>query len=107
MKRAIDHDHFVAKNKSLAMAEDVNRRDDEKNKKAGEPRPEKRTCFNCKMKTGCSEFKARRTGRATGVVSFGGDESFVCDRHVPAPAQNRGMSAPQIKALMKNVMKGY
>jgi hypothetical protein len=59
------------------------------------------------MKQGCSEFKAQRSGRATGVVSFGGDEKFVCDRHVPAPAQARSMSDKQIKALLKNIKKGY
>jgi hypothetical protein len=59
------------------------------------------------MKQGCSEFKARRSGRATGVVSFGGDEKFVCDRHVPAPAQSRAMSDKQIKSLLKTIKQGY
>ena len=109
MKRAIDHDRFVAKNKSLAGAEEMGRRDDEAGKKAGAPvkSAQESSCFNCKMKQGCSEFKARRSGRATGVVSFGGDEKFVCHRYVQAPAQSRSMSDKQIKALMKNFKKGY
>jgi hypothetical protein len=109
MKRAIDHDHFVAKNKALAGAEDMKRRDDALEKKGFSPlkSTQEGSCFNCKMKQGCSEFKARRSGRATGVVSFGGDEKFVCSRYIPAPAQSRSMSDQQIKTLLKNVKKGY
>lgn len=107
MQRNIDHDRFVAKNRSLAIAEEIKQRDDDTEKKSGAFIRDNRSCFNCKMKQGCSEFKARRSGRATGVVSFGGDEKFVCDRHVPAPAQARSMSDKQIKALLKNIKKGY
>jgi hypothetical protein len=109
MKRAIDHDHFVAKNRALAGAEELKRRDDLLEKKGGSALKStvEGSCFNCKMKQGCSEFKARRSGRATGVVSFGGDEKFVCHRYTPAPAQSRSMSDKQIKALLKNVKKGY
>jgi hypothetical protein len=108
MYRNLDHDLFVAKNKSLATAEDVGRRDEDMAKKGTSSiRNEGGSCFTCKMKQGCSEFKASRTGRATGVVSFGGDQKFVCDRFVPAPSQNRSMSDQQIKALLKNVKKGY
>jgi hypothetical protein len=109
MKRAIDHDHFVAKNRALAGAEDIKRRDDDREKtgRSQAKSSNEGSCFTCKMKQGCSEFKSRRTGRATGVVSFGGDEKFVCSKYVAAPAQNRSMSEKQIKALLKNVRKGY
>ncbi|MGA2506990.1 MAG: hypothetical protein ABSF80_05885 [Chitinispirillaceae bacterium] len=108
MNRNIDHDHFVAKNRALAGAEDFKRHDDEYGKKGGTSGGQRSgSCFNCKMKQGCSEFKARRSGRSTGVVSFGGDENFICARYTPAPAQNRSMSDKQIKALLKNIQKGY
>ena len=108
MNRNIDHDRFVAKNRSLAIAEEIKQRDEAFEKRGGTTvTRDNRSCFNCKMKQGCSEFKARRSGRATGVVSFGGDEKFVCDRHIPAPAQARSMSDKQIKALLKNIKKGY
>jgi hypothetical protein len=107
MNRNIDHDRFVAKNRSLAVAEEIKQRDENFGKKGTAVVRDNRSCFNCKMKQGCSEFKARRSGRATGVVSFGGDEKFVCDRHVPAPAQARSMSDKQIKVLLKNIKKGY
>ena len=108
MKRSIDHDHFVAKNRALAVAEDMKRRDEAVERKGdGRTGAAAGSCFTCKMKQGCSEFKARRSGRSTGVVSFGGDEKFVCDRYVPAPAMGRSMSDKQIRTLMKNVRKGY
>jgi hypothetical protein len=108
MNRNIDHDRFVAKNRALAGAEDVKRRDEEYGKKEGSSLTQVRgSCFKCKMKQGCSEFKARRSGRSSGVVSFGGDESFVCERFIPAPSQSRSMSDKQIKALLKNVKMGY
>jgi hypothetical protein len=108
MNRNIDHDRFVAKNRAFALAEDVKRRDEENVKRDGELKSQpKGSCFSCKMKQGCSEFKARRSGRSTGVVSFGGDESFVCDRYVPGASRARSMSDKQIKALLKNIGKGY
>jgi hypothetical protein len=108
MKRSIDHDHFVAKNRALAVAEDMKRRDQISDGPGdGRKSAASGSCFTCKTKQGCSEFKARRSGRSTGVVSFGGDEKFVCDRYVPAPAQGRSMSDQQIKALMKNIRKGF
>jgi hypothetical protein len=108
MNRNIDHDRFVAKNRALAGAEDVRRRDEEYEKRDGTQRNQRRgSCFTCKMKQVCSEFRARRSGRSTGVVSFGGDESFVCEKYSPAPARNRSMSDRQIKALLKNIRMGY
>jgi hypothetical protein len=108
MNRNLDHDMFVAKNRSLATAEDVGRRDEEIAKKGVSTiKNTGGSCFTCKMKQGCSEFKANRSGRSSGVVSFGGDQKFACDRFVPAPSQNRSMSSQQIKALLKNAKKGY
>jgi len=108
MKRSIDHDHFVAKNKALAAAEDMKRRDEGSERTdVAKKNPAEGSCFTCKMKQGCSEFKARRSGRSTGVVSFGGDEKFVCTRYMPAPAQNRSMSDKKIKALMKNASQMF
>ncbi|MGA3050908.1 MAG: hypothetical protein ABSE00_03185 [Chitinispirillaceae bacterium] len=108
MNRSIDHDHFVEKNRSLAAAVDLKRRDEASERQDGGGKGGATgSCFTCKTKQGCSEFKARRSGRSTGVVSFGGDEKFVCNRYVPAPALGRSMSDKQIKSLMKNVWKGY
>ena len=104
-----DHERFVAKNRSLASADEVKRKDEALGKKGYTQikRGNEGSCFNCKMKQTCVEFKARRTGRSTGAVSFGGDQNFVCDRYQPASTEPKTMSKKQIKSLLKNVKKGY
>lgn len=108
MNFSYDHERFVAKNKSLASAEEGKRGDNlrERGDSFSKSRQEG-SCFNCKMKQTCTEFKAKRSGRSTGVVSFGGDQKFLCDRYVPAPTQAKSMSDKQIRALLKNVKNGY
>ena len=103
-----DHDRFVAKNRSLAAAEEIDRRDVAMEKKGYSYLREQKdsSCFNCKMKKTCREFAARSRGGASGVVSFGGDERFVCDKYEPAEKQNKSMSDRQVKSLLKNIKKG-
>lgn len=109
MAFAYDHERFVEKNRSLASAENLDRKDRELEKKGFSRlhNDQEGTCFNCKMKQTCPEFKAKRSGGASGVVSFGGEKAFVCSRYIPAPAQNKSMTSKQINALLKNVKKGY
>lgn len=104
-----DHERFVAKNRSLASAEEMNKKDADLEKKGFShlKRDQEGSCFNCKMKQTCSEFKGKKKGGASGVVSFGGDEKFICSRYIPAPAQGKSMSDKQIKSLLKNIRKGY
>jgi hypothetical protein len=104
-----DHDKFVAKNRAMASAERIKQKDDELEKKGFSylKRDQEASCFNCKMKSTCSTFRGKRSGGAAGVVSFGGEQSFVCERYIPAPAQDKNMSNKQIKSLLKNVKKGY
>ena len=99
-----DHERFVAKNRSLAMADEIDRKDDALEKKGYTHLSARRdaSCFNCKMKQTCREFSARRTGGTSGVVSFGGDEKMICDRYEPAERQSKGMNDKQVKSLMKN-----
>lgn len=109
MNYSYDHERFAAKNKSLAAAEELNRKDEMLEKKgySHHEADKEASCFNCKMKQGCTEFKAKRKGGAVGVVSFGGDESFVCKKFIPAEAQGKSMSNKQVKSLLKNIRKGY
>ena len=109
MSFAYDHEKFAAKNRHLASAEEIGRKDSILEKKGySQLRSGKDgSCFNCKMKQGCSEFRAKRSGGASGVVSFGGDERFICNRYTPAETQQKTMSNKQIKSLLKNVKKGY
>lgn len=104
-----DHDRFVAKNRSLAAAEEIGRRDEAMEKKGYSYLKQQRdsSCFNCKMKSTCREFGARRSGGTSGVVSFGGDERMICDRYEPAERQQKTMTDKQVKSLLKNVKKGY
>jgi hypothetical protein len=104
-----DHEKFVAKNRALASAERIKKRDEVLEKKgfAHLKRNQEASCFNCKMKQTCPSFKGKRSGGASGVVSFGGEQTFICDRYTPAPAQEKSMSNKQIKSLLKNIKKGY
>ena len=103
-----DHERFVAKNRALASAETIKKRDEQNEKKGFSHLQSGKdgSCFNCKMKQNCSEFKSKRSGGSSGVVSFGGDHKFICDKYTPAE-QNKSMSDKQIKSLLKNIKKGY
>jgi len=109
MNYDIDHDRFVNKNKSIARAYDVDSRDSQMERKGFSriQRQSEASCFNCKLKGKCSEFRGRRTGGSAGAVSFGGEEKMICNRFVPAPAESKSMSNKQIKSLLKNVKRGY
>ncbi|NLP04008.1 MAG: hypothetical protein GX089_16055 [Fibrobacter sp.] len=109
MSFTYDHEKFVAKNRSLASAQGREQRDQALEKKGYSHLKSNKegSCFNCKQKQNCSEFRAKRSGGASGVVSFGGDENFICSKYTPAQAQAKGMSDKQIKSLLKNVKKGY
>lgn len=102
-----DHERFVAKNRALASAEDI--RDQKKGEYGSkEEKLKNASCFTCKFKSTCTTFKAKKSGGSTGVVSIGGEESFICERYVKAPsAEERKMSDRQIKSLLKNIKKGY
>jgi len=104
-----DHDRFVAKNRSLARAEELAKRDDALEKKGYSylRQSEDSSCFNCRTKQTCREFSARRSGGASGVVSFGGDERMICDKYLPAEKAQKAMSDKQVKSLLKNIKKGY
>lgn len=104
-----DHDHYVAKNRSLSAGTDlIGRKGTDEKKGPAVSRPTRETCFNCKDKKSCQEFRARRGGRGTGVVSVGGSlDDLRCDKYTRAPEENRGMSTKQIKTLMRNFNRTY
>jgi hypothetical protein len=108
-KFAIDHDRFVMKNKMLANAYEVDRKDKTMEEKGFShlKRQQEASCFNCKMKPKCQEFRTKRSGTTSGAASFGGDEKLICSRYTPAPAESRSMSDKQIKSLLKNIKRMY
>jgi hypothetical protein len=109
MNYDVDHDRFVNKNKKMARAYEVGKRDADMEQKGYSRmhRQQDASCFNCKLKGKCTEFRAKRSGGSAGAVSFGGDETFICSRYTPAPAESRGMSSKEIKKLLKNAKRGY
>ena len=108
MNRSIDHERFVEKNRSIANSQELDYKDKSLEKKGYSylQRQQEASCFNCKMKQKCPEFRSKKTGGSTGVVSFGGGESFVCGRFTPAVIESRSMSGKQIKSLLKNAKRG-
>jgi hypothetical protein len=108
MKRFVDHDQIVEKNRAIAHSYETDSRDKALERKGYDYQTRQReaSCFNCKMKSKCPQFRAKRTGGTTGVVSFGGETKFICDRFVPAPAQAQTMSDKQVKSLLKLAKRG-
>jgi hypothetical protein len=109
MEHNIDHDRFVNKNRAMADAYDTGKRDAELERRGFSriQRQEEASCFNCKTRDKCAEFRNKRSGGTAGVVSYGGGEKFICGKFAPVTQQNKSMSDSQIKKLMKNVRKGY
>lgn len=103
-----DHEKFVNKNRAIASGYIIDRHDREMEKKgfSHHQRQVDASCFNCKLKKKCAEFRTKRSGGSIGVASFDGSERFICDRYIPAPPTNKSMSDRQIKSLLKNIKKG-
>jgi hypothetical protein len=100
-----DHERYVLKNRMLASAYSGERRGAVVDKKGdtGTARHREASCFSCKSKSKCPDFRAKRTGGTKGVVSFGGTtDGMICNRYEPMPERQRSMSDRQIKSLMKN-----
>lgn len=109
MNFSYDHEKFVNKNTSLAKGFNVDKHDSELEEKGFSrfDRKEDASCFNCKLKDKCAEFRVKRSGGTLGAASFDGNEKFMCDRYVPAPPKAKNMNDKQIKSLLKNFKKGH
>ncbi len=108
MKRYVDHDQVAEKNRAIAHSYETDARDKALASKGYnvQERQREASCFTCKMKSKCPQFRAKRTGGTAGVVSFGGDQTFICDRYMPNPSPVQAMSDRQVKSLLKNAMRG-
>jgi hypothetical protein len=108
MKRFVDHDLIVEKNRAIAHSYESDARDKALEGKGFnlQQRQQEASCFNCKMKQKCPQFRAKRTGGTLGVVSFGGDQKFICDRYTPNPSPTQAMSNKQVKSLLKIAKRG-
>ncbi|MFP4415843.1 MAG: hypothetical protein ACLFSB_01075 [Chitinispirillaceae bacterium] len=108
MNYSYDHDRFVNKNKGLAGAYEMGRKDSGLEKRGFDRyrREQDASCFNCKLRGKCPEYRKKRTGGIEGVVSYGGNETFICDRFQPEPSDHKSMNKRQIKSLLKNAKRG-
>ena len=103
-----DHDRYVQKNKMIASGYNIDKHDRDVEKKGFSRFDSQKdaSCFNCKLKQKCAEFRKKRSGGSLGVVSIDGKEKIICDRYIPQPADKKAMSDKQIKSLLKNIKKG-
>ena len=103
-----DHDRFVLKNKMLADGYSVDKKDTEIEKKGflRHLRLDNPSCFNCKLKNKCAEFRTKQSAGMGGVASISGNEKFWCDRYCAEPSREKLMTDKQIKSLLKNTKKG-
>ncbi len=107
----IDHDRFVRKNRDLASAysKDDKERMSRRTAQTGET-AHKPSCFNCKKRTKCPEFRRNREGSSSGAVSFGGgNDAVICDQYEAEKTQEKpkGMSDKKVKSLLKNMKKKF
>jgi hypothetical protein len=104
-----DHERYVAKNRALSSGTDLlGRRGTDQKRATDTARPPRESCFNCKERKSCQEFRSRRGGRGTGVVSVGGSiEDMKCAKYQFSAEEKRGMSSKQIKSLMRNFNRTY
>ena len=103
-----DHERYVNKNRMIASGYNLDKKDKDMEAKgfSRHDRQEEASCFNCKFKMKCAEFRKKRSGGSTGAVSFDGSEKFTCGRYAPAPPEKKSMTDKQIKSLLKNIKKG-
>ncbi|MFH0919989.1 MAG: hypothetical protein V1913_06465 [Fibrobacterota bacterium] len=105
-----DHERFMSKNRMLAQGYETSKLQDKVNATAGDGRSDMRptSCFNCKKKNKCLEFKQKSTGGSSGTVSIDTSTVFLCDRYAALPPlkHEKSLSGPQVKSIMKAALKG-
>jgi len=105
-----DHERFMNKNRKLAEGYETANTQDKVKVKFGDAVPAERamSCFNCKKKNRCLEFKSKSTGGTSGVVSIDSTTIFLCDKYDPMPPQKKekALSGSQIKNIMKAARSG-
>ena len=105
-----DHERFLLKNKSMAQGYSLAGMQDKLEKKMGDDptKPKTMSCFNCRKKNKCTEFKAKSSGGASGVVTIGSDTTFLCDKYQPfqTSKKEKPLSKKQVKNMMKAALKG-
>ena len=103
-------DRFIDKNLSLAKAYQKDPRDNKtvvRKEVGGEAKEEAQSCWNCKTKNRCDNFRKWRTGGITGVVSVGEDKQFWCSKWIEDPVNKlNAVSDKAVKSMMRSMRKG-
>ncbi|MBL8027043.1 MAG: hypothetical protein JNL74_11565 [Fibrobacteres bacterium] len=104
-----DHDRFTAKNRMLAQSYEIlNTEGKVKDRLGGKQTSDKpMSCFNCKKKLKCLEFKRKSSGGTDGAISIDTNTTFICDKYDPIPDKDvKVMSGKDVKNAMKAAMRG-
>jgi len=100
MKRAADHDRYVGIMKSIARAEELQQKDNKKEK--NEPIKEEQSCFNCERKKSCKQFNGKMIFQ--GTYSIGGEvKTSSCSNW--KERKSKSNDPKQIKSLLKKFSK--
>ncbi|MFP4522859.1 MAG: hypothetical protein ACLFQK_12005 [Fibrobacterota bacterium] len=106
-----EHERFLRKNEMLAKdyaIDDLDRKAAANAKKKGlqsDDRKEK-SCYTCKRRNRCQEFRMKTTGGSRGSVSIGSETIYFCEKYLPEPPKQKEMSENAKKNLLKSALKG-
>lgn len=104
-----EHDRFVRKNQMMADTYTSERTKKGLDKKYEDRKdtPREKTCYNCKKKNRCSEFREKTRG-VGGSVSIGNDTIFLCDNYIPVPEKKKdqNISKKEVNSMLKAAKKG-
>lgn len=106
-----DHDRFIMKNKLMAQGYEMDKVAKTVKDRIGDTEtdiPRETTCFTCRKKTKCAEFKKKSTGGSSGAVSIGDETNFLCDRFEPIPInkKDKKVTKKQVNNMLKAALKG-
>lgn len=103
-------DRFIEKNLSLGKAyqqDAAKGRTVVRKDLGGAAKEEAQSCWNCKVRNKCDQFRKWRTGGTAGVVSVGQDEQFWCTKWIQDPVGKvNSVSDKDVKSMLKGAMKG-
>jgi len=107
-----DHDRWRKKTEIAAVgfADRANEKviADKKKQYGEEIAQRPNSCYSCKKKNKCIEFMHKTTGGTAGAVSVDASVTYLCDKYIPMPIQNRekNMTKGAINSLLKRAKTG-
>jgi hypothetical protein len=108
-KNEEDHQRWLRKSVIQAQGvEDKNAKSKIEEKFGKEVAARPNSCYTCRKKTRCLEFKNKTTGGSAGAVSIDASIKFLCDKFDPMPIQKKDqrLSSSAISGLLKRAKSG-